>query len=271
MALKLRSFANKILEENHPISGKTILNITTGNLLVQGEKHLSQIHKKIVDQNLFEKIKIAPSYQTRIRDQVYHPDTDTFHNSFKILEMPMLPSKTKETVLEILNRTIWTNNKSFKSGKNPTPNCDRCNEIETMEHLLHDCNNYSSPLWEEFSTVLTATIQLVLGQPIAQIHLTPREIIFNALHPSILLYIKSDLTRKVIILLIQEIKRSIIHKRMNNTTGLGRSTPLVRIQAHLLSTNNKVISYLQYQGTVNTIESLNFLFKIRDTIAERID
>ena len=270
LALRLKTFAKKIQEKKYPISGKTILNCTSGTLLMRGEKHLSQVHKKIIDFELTEEIKIAPAYNTRIRDQVYRPDPDTFKNAYKILEMPWIPSKTKEIVFEILNRTIWTNNKSFKSQKSPSPNCDRCGEVETMEHLLHDCDYYSAPLWQEFSSVLTQSIQHHHGQGIAQIHLTPREIIFNAHHPSILLYIECDFTRKAIILLIQEIKRSIIHKRMNNNIDVAAPTAMLRIQSHLRSTILKVQSYLQYQNTPNTKAPVAFLNLSMDKLAERI-
>ena len=56
---------------------------------------------------------IVPSREC---DGVYRPDKKTFKDAYKIVDIPELPSKTKESAFEVLNRTIWTNNKAFKSG-----------------------------------------------------------------------------------------------------------------------------------------------------------
>jgi len=46
---------------------------------------------------------------------------------------------------------------------------------------------------------------------------------------------------------IQEIKRNIIYRRINITGIQGTSTPLVRIQAHIIAITKKVHSHLTYQ------------------------
>jgi hypothetical protein len=78
-----------------------------------------------------------PAFSIRERDGVYVPERQTFKDAFRVLLLPYMSSKMKETAFQILNRTIWTNNKSFKSGLNGSPQCYRCEEIETMEHLLY--------------------------------------------------------------------------------------------------------------------------------------
>jgi exonuclease III len=270
MRIKLQTLAAEINKKKHPIQDKFSLSRTSGSLLVKGDKHLSQINKKINSKKQTEKIITAPSYQTRIRDHVYRPDIDTFHQAYKILDLPWIPSKTKEIAFDILNRTIWTNNKAYKSALAPTPDCDRCDEIETMEHLLHGCDNYSVPLWAEFSQTITSGIQHLHGQPIARIQLTPREIIFNAQHPTIALHVKCPHIKNIISLIIQEIKRSIIHKRMNLNNNPHNPTPLVRIQAHLLNVLKKVHSYLTYQNTKNLKESIIFSERLITLLLERI-
>jgi hypothetical protein len=100
-----------------------------------------------------------------------------------------------ESAFEVLNITIWTNNKAFKSGMIDSPSCERCDEIETMEHLILNCENFSAPLWEELSTSSTLTIQRTLGHGVARVNLTPREIIFNSPHPCIILHIPDKNSR----------------------------------------------------------------------------
>jgi hypothetical protein len=42
----------------------------------------------------------------------------------------LLPSKTKETAFQILNRTVWTNNKAFKSGTSDPPYAINAKELK---------------------------------------------------------------------------------------------------------------------------------------------
>jgi hypothetical protein len=124
--------------------------------------------------------------------------------------MSLLPSKTKETVFQILNRTIWTQNTAFKSGRATDPLCYRCAETETMEHLLYCCEHYSAKIWDLARKALTLSLSQHSGEYILAVVLTPLEIVFNKPRPSILLHIPDATTRKVLILLLQEIKRDII-------------------------------------------------------------
>jgi hypothetical protein len=72
-------------------------------------------------------IGVAPSYQTRIRDGLaVRPSQRDFTNAYSILRLPTITSKTRETAFQILNRTIWTNNKAYKSRMRPDPYCERC-------------------------------------------------------------------------------------------------------------------------------------------------
>jgi hypothetical protein len=82
--------------------------------------------------------KTAPAYLTRRKDRVFYPTADTYNNAYNIIRMNSLPSKTKETAFQILNRTTWTNNKAHKSGIRDNPDCDYCGQIETIEHLVHN-------------------------------------------------------------------------------------------------------------------------------------
>jgi hypothetical protein len=122
---------------------KTSIAVTTLALLLRKDQNISQKYKKIVRHNLHVSLKIPPAFSTRERDGVYVPERQTFKDAFGVLSLPFMSSKTKETAFQILNRTIWTNNKAFKSGMHTSPLCFPCDETETMEHLLYLCPNYA--------------------------------------------------------------------------------------------------------------------------------
>ncbi len=96
-------------------------------------------------------------------------------------------SNKKETTFQILNRTIWTQNKAFKSGLTPDPTCMRCNAPETMEHLLYICKHYSAKIWALLGRAIMLSLSWHTGKYIPDTILTPLEIVFNEPHPSLLL------------------------------------------------------------------------------------
>jgi hypothetical protein len=51
------------------------------------------------------------------------PSLRTFRNAYKVLHLPFLSFKTRETAFQVLNRTVWTNNKTFKSKMRLDPDC----------------------------------------------------------------------------------------------------------------------------------------------------
>ncbi len=117
-----------------------------------------------------------------------------------------------------------------------------------MEHLLYGCENYSAVVWREFSTLITTTLAHIAGHLVARMDHTPKEIVFNLPHPSIVLYISDSASRIILLHLVQEIKRDFIHCRMTITSPRGL-IPLLRIHAHLMSVINKVASQMDYQGS----------------------
>jgi hypothetical protein len=130
-----------------PIADKLICQVTTASSLFLVEKNLSQIFRKQLRHQLHKKIDMPPSYATRQRDRLALPQRDTFLNAYKVLSLSMLPSKTRKTTFQVLNHTVWTQNKAFKSGMAADATCFRCEETETMEHLLYGCENYSTKIW----------------------------------------------------------------------------------------------------------------------------
>jgi hypothetical protein len=247
---------------------KTSIAVNTLALLLRKDQNISQKYKKIVRHNLHVSLKIPPAFSTRERDGVYVPERQTFKDAFGVLSLPFMSSKTKETAFQILNRTIWTNNKAFKSGMHTSRLCFRCDEIETMEHLLYLCPNYAEKVWLEAGYLLTRAVTQFSAEYTARIDLTPKEIIYNKPHPAILLRIADPLVRHGILVLIQEIKRDIIFRRMQLQEPSRREVLRVRIYAHLLSCIRKLSSLLKYQGIVQNKAPISFLLTLSETAAQ---
>jgi hypothetical protein len=69
-------------------------------------------------------------------------------------------------------------------------------------------------------------------------------------------------TFKVLILLLQEIKRDIIYRRAQLQEPHRWEELHPRIQAHLISVINKISSLLEYQGTLQFADGLFFLKRL---------
>jgi hypothetical protein len=210
-------------------------------------------------------IGVAPSYQTRIRDGLaVRPSQRDFTNAYNILRLPTITSKTRETAFQILNRTIWTNNKAFKSKLRPNPQCERCKKVETMEHLLCECEYYSEPLWSKLAEGLTMLLNDISIDDVPRVELGQTNIIFNIPHPSLLLHIHDKLSRNAILLLIQELKRDIIYRRMNLPPSAQQVTDSRRLAAHIDSVIRRLRSYLQYIGLVKYKKAAELLLRLQE-------
>jgi hypothetical protein len=88
-----------------PVVDKFVTSTTTASSLFCLDKNLSQVYKK-QRHKLHKTIQVPPSYSTSQRDGITLPQRVTFLNAYKVLHMSLLPSKTKETVFQVLNRTI---------------------------------------------------------------------------------------------------------------------------------------------------------------------
>jgi hypothetical protein len=244
--------------------------VSTLALLFRKDYNISQTYKKLLRHNIHQAMGTPPAFGTRERDGVYVPERQTFVDSFKVLSLPYLSSKTKEVAFQILNRTVWTNNKSFKSGLSDSPQCFRCEEVETMEHLIYLCPNYAEKLWAEFGLALTQSIAQFTKEYTARIELTPKEIIYNKPHPAILLRISDKLVQYCILVMVQEIKRNIIFRRMQLTEAIRLEVPKIKLQAHLLSVIRKLISLLEYQGIVQNNTPISFLTTFNTIIISHV-
>jgi len=71
---------NELIRKQLHITDTYQLQATTGTFLINGEKDLSQIYKISLLEELTKSIRIAPAYQTRVRDGIYRPGKYTFQN-----------------------------------------------------------------------------------------------------------------------------------------------------------------------------------------------
>ncbi len=187
-----------------------------------------------------------------------------FNNAYHVLRLPTLTSKTRETAFQIMNRTIWTYNKAFKSRMKPTPNCDRCESTETMDHLLCECENYSVPLWTKLADSWTRLLNDKSLEPVPRVELGQTNVIYNIPHPSLILHIHDQVTRNALLLLIQEVKRDIIYRRMNLPTSAQQPTDPRRITAHIDSAFKRLCSYLEYIGFVKFSKAITTLQRLQE-------
>jgi len=266
---KLKLLRQALNRMRLPVREKRHVEEAAAGLLLRGEANISRHFRKTNREIKDAALETAPAYLTRRADRVFYPTTETYNNAYNIIGMNSLPSKTKETAFQILNRTTWTNNKAYKSGTRDTPDCDYCGQVETIEHLIHNCEEYSAALWEELGHSLTAALTAHSGNEIPTIQLTPLEIIYNKIHPSLKLHLQEKSVQLILVHLVQEIKRDIIYRRMN-TNANHRRRNLTRIRAHLLSSVKKTISLLEYQGTKNFQDSITFLTLLETSIGERV-
>jgi hypothetical protein len=227
------------------------------------EKNLSQIFRKQQQHQLHKRLT---SYATLQRDGLALPRRDTFLNAYKVLSLSLLPSKTKETVFQVFNHNVWTQNKVFKSGMAADATCFRCDETETMEHLLYGCENYSAKIWALAGRVLMLAISRHSGDFIPRIKLTLLGIIFNKPHPSILLHVPDGTTSKALILFLQEVKRDIIFRRAQLSEPRRREELQPQIQAHLLSVITKIQALMEYQGVLNYTDALALLRRMAHSV-----
>jgi hypothetical protein len=260
---KLKSLAQALFKQ--PFHNKYACPRSNLAILANLDINLSRRYRLKNREILDGAIGVAPAYHTRIRDGLaVRPSQRDFTNAYGILRLPTITSKTRETAFQILNRTVWTNNKAFKSRMRPNPYCERCKEVETMEHLLCVCEHYAEPLWNKLADGLTMLLNEVSMDRVPRIELGQINIIFNIPHPSIKIHIHDKASRNAILLLIQEVKRDIIFRRMNLPPSAQQVTDPRRLAAHLDSTIRRLRSYLQYIGLMKYKKAADMLLRLQE-------
>jgi hypothetical protein len=233
--------------------------------LVNLDINLSRRYKLKCREILDTTIGVAPAYRTRIREYIaVRPTQRMFNNAYHVLCLPALTSKTHKTAFQILNHTIWTNNKAHKSRMRPEPNCERCGKTETMEHLLCESEKYSEPLWSKLAESWTRLFNEISHEAVPRVDLGQTNVIYNIPHPSLLPHVHNQATRNALLLLIQEVKRDIIYRRMNLPPSAQQATDPRRINARIDSTIRRLCSYLQYIGFIKFAKASTTLQRLQE-------
>jgi hypothetical protein len=61
--------------------------------------------------------------------------------------------KIRNIYFRMIHNDFFTHKRMFKYNMTPSPNCPRCNQVETAKHLLWDCKE-SKKLWESYNDIL---------------------------------------------------------------------------------------------------------------------
>jgi hypothetical protein len=101
---------------------------------------------------------------------------------------------------------------------------------------------------------------------VPRIELGQTNIIFNIPHPSLLLHIHDKPSRNAILLLIQEVKRDLIYRRMNLPPSAQQRTDPRRLAAHLDITIRRLCSYLLYIGLLRYKKAADLLLRLQECI-----
>jgi hypothetical protein len=246
-----------------------------GNVVMGSFCHITQgikfsgLFRKMNRDNRDAALPGPPSYFTRRRDGIPVPPLDQFMRGYRNLFKMDIPSKTLENSYLLMNRQVWTNEKSSLSrigggpeGEHPEDACKLCGTKENTMHLMFECGRYSEPLWKALGDIIKEAVARDSNGG---------ENISNRMHAFLVLYnVTSSIPekyRKYILILIQEIKRNIVLRRFKRettdtgTTSFGRT----RLYAHIAIVNDKIRSLRKYQGKRN-----NFFDTINEIIKEWI-
>ena len=212
------------------------------SLTLNNRRKPSQIYRKLKLELDSQSIgNVAPSYFTRIKNNIPVPDKNDFRLAFKNIFNLKLSSKTKEVSFNILNRTLWTLDKAHMAqiGENNSNQCPRClNGVkDNTMHIMLDCPKYASTMWDVVEKMITATLR-THHKVTAFCSLTINNIIFNK---SLLCVPRK--WRKDVNILVQEIKREIYQKKVMYN---GRFESNTRIMAHLMIVLQKQIDFNRY-------------------------
>ena len=218
-------------------------------------------------------ISIPPAYLTRQHDNVPTIPLQDFKDSYNVVSNTLLPSKTKENAFQTLNRTLWTNNKAFKSGIHKIPLCPYCEHVETMEHLLADCDTYSGQRWENLFRAMTLAMRDFTSFSSASVLITYRSIFFHQEISNLKSYKLTHQVRQAIPLLIHETRRHIYSRRISSVidTETPRTITIHTIIAHNALVTNKVISYLKYISYMKWKDAIRFLTLVSDYVNDTLD
>jgi hypothetical protein len=126
----------------------------------------SGLYRKLNRDNKDASLPEPPSYFTTRRDEIPVPSLDLFMTGYKNLFKMDILSKTLENSYLLMNRQVWTNEKSSLSGiggglgeEPPGDACKLCGKKENTMHFMFECEKYSEPLWATVGDVLKEAVK----------------------------------------------------------------------------------------------------------------
>ncbi len=142
----------------------------------------------------------------------------------------------------------------------------KCANFSILEsdiiYLFCECEYYSEPLWNKLVEILTMLFIDISLDRVPRVELGQTNVIFNIPHPSLLLHVHDKASRNAILLLIQEVKRGIIFRKINLPHSAQQITDPWRLAAHLDSAICRLRSYKQYIGLVKYTKAANLLLRL---------
>lgn len=199
----------------------------------------SKLVRKLQMDNIGDQFRMPPSYQTRIRDGFPVPSVKDYMLGHVNLHKMDIPTSTLSNSFNILNRTLWTNNKSYLSGKSNSNRCSLCGANEHTAHLVFECPELAEIYWE----ILSKAISNYYSK---RLECTAFNVIYN-------IEIQNIPKEEAIMIniLIQECKRVLIKKRYDREIN-PRLREIIydyhRVKIHLYNILVKIESLFQYKG-----------------------
>jgi hypothetical protein len=123
---------------------------------------------------------------------------------------------------------------------------------------------YSQLLLGRLGDVLTQHFNNRSADYVPRVELGQTNIIYNIPHPSLLLHIPDKNTRDALLLLIQEMKRDVIFRRMNLPPSVNQETAPECLAAQIDSTVQRLRSYLQDIGLIKYAKANETLQHIQE-------
>jgi hypothetical protein len=98
-------------------------------------------------------------------DGIPVPALNLFMTGYKKLFKLYIPSKTLDNSYLVMNKQVWTNEKTSLSrigsglgGVHPEESCKLCGNKEDTMHFMFDCEIYSEPFWAIVGNIIKETV-----------------------------------------------------------------------------------------------------------------
>jgi hypothetical protein len=163
---KLKHLHSRLLNQGWPKREQKHSPQTWLKIFLDRNSNVSRVYGKWCRDRITDKIKVAPAYNTRVRDRIPVPNEDDFAKAYlSLLNNPLLSSRMKDNSFQVLNRMLWSKQKAFLSNMADDPNCPYCTRAESTEHMLADCDNYAMQRWELLGKAITKGLESVQSEP----------------------------------------------------------------------------------------------------------